>query len=610
MATNVPVNSPTVLPQPKAGANTLHSTHDFGHMVLEKNLDIPLKDGQGVLRANLYKPKAPGRYPVLVTYGPYGKDIRYVDFHYPSFSEIPDEQKSEANSAWETPHPEYWTANGYAVLRVDERGIASSYGYLDTMSPQTAGDFYQVIEWAADQPWSTGRIGLLGISYYGGSQWRVAARKPKGLTCIVPWEGMTDYYRDRVRHGGIYSNEFIDYWWDNQVKPMQYGNGNKARRHFPPDWEGPLIGPECLEGSMNDEARNKMRCDQPKDNSEHRYLDEPYHDSRVYNLSDIEVPILSVANLGGILLHLRGNVVGYIEAGTKNKWLWFIAGRHDLPFYLPEHVKLQKSFLDAWLKDEDPDGWKLGPNAKIPAVNLLIRKGNPPYNTAEGDASFKSRVEKEWPLARTVYTPFYLTPEQTLSLSPSTKEGTFELEPLGKAKPIWFPFKFDKETEIAGHSTAKLVYSIKGAPGGTTPRDIDVFLTVRHIAPDGKEVLYTGTVGDPVPLAKGWLRGSLRKIDTTSPKNHEWLPYRQYRSTDVEYLKPDTKYELLVEIWPTAVVVEAGGQIVLEVATGDTQGSGIFGHTDPKDRSEADFGGINVLHVGGESGSWLKLPVV
>lgn len=59
---------------------------------------------------------------------------------------------------------------------------------------------------------------------------------------------------------------------------------------------------------------------------------------------------------GGILLHLRGNVVGYLEAGSKNKWLWFITGRHDLPFFLPEYVALQKSFLDAWLKGKDDKG--------------------------------------------------------------------------------------------------------------------------------------------------------------------------------------------------------------------------------------------------------------
>lgn len=172
------------------------------------------------------------------------------------------------------------------MVRIDERGNGSSPGYLDTMSASTSSDFAECVEWAAEQEWSTGKVGLLGISYYGGTQWRVAARKPKGLACIIPWEGkpallpslsvrasfaarkahahplcyslagMTDYYRDRVRQGGILANKFVHFvrslfafrlcvawrvadalkpphqWWNNQVVTMQYGNGEKAVRRW------------------------------------------------------------------------------------------------------------------------------------------------------------------------------------------------------------------------------------------------------------------------------------------------------------------------------------------------------------------------------------------
>lgn len=73
-------------------------------------------------------------------------------------------------------------------------------------------------------------MGLLGISYFAGTQWRVAARQPKGLAAIIPWEGMSDYYRDRVRHGGILSDRFIDFWWKNAVQPNQYGKPGQASR--------------------------------------------------------------------------------------------------------------------------------------------------------------------------------------------------------------------------------------------------------------------------------------------------------------------------------------------------------------------------------------------
>ncbi|KAK4050390.1 hypothetical protein OIV83_003459 [Microbotryomycetes sp. JL201] len=587
--------------------NAIREVFELPHMVFEKNVDIPLRDG-GLCRGNVYRPKQPGRYPVIMTYGPYGKDFPYSEFHPRSFEQIPDEQKSEY-SAWETPHPDYWTKQGYVVLRIDERGIGSSPGFMDTMSDQTSADFANCIEWAAEQEWSSGKIGLLGISYFGGSQWRVAARRPKGLTCIIPWEGMTDYYRDRVRQGGIYSNQFVYFWWNNQVMPMQYGNPEKKPRRFGPhNPVGKAIGPECIEGTLTPEELESLRRDQTIDNRNFRFLDEPYHSSRVYNLGDIEVPTLSVANLGGNTLHLRGNVVGYLEAGTKNKWLWLISGRHDLPFYLPHFVELQKSFLDCWLKDEDNRGWKKGPNVDVPAINMLVRKGNPGINSNEAEATFPFREEREWPLARTEYRKFYLNPDLSLTPTPKETSETIKLEALGKGEPAQFKVTFDKETEIAGHPLANLVVSVEKRPDGSAPKDVDVFVTLRHLDAQGKEIFYTGTAGDPVPLCKGWLRASLRKVDESNPRHRSWFPHRNYLSTDVEFLKPDNLYDLLVEIWPTACVVDAGNSIVFEVATGDTQGAAIFLHHDPVDRDEATFAGTNVLHFGEKT--WVQLPIV
>lgn len=83
------------------------------------------------------------------------------------------------------------------MVRVDERGLGQSPGLLDTMSKGTSEAFFDAVEWSAEQPWSNGKVGLLGISYFAGSQWRVAALQPKGLAAIIPWEGMSDYYRDR-----------------------------------------------------------------------------------------------------------------------------------------------------------------------------------------------------------------------------------------------------------------------------------------------------------------------------------------------------------------------------------------------------------------------------
>jgi len=89
------------------------------------------------------------------------------------------------------------------------------------------------------------------------------------------------------------------------------------------------------------------------------------------------------------------------------------------------------------------------------------------------------------------------------SEKPASEEKTFDLQALGKAGPVNFEVKFDEETEIAGHPTVNLVYSLPKRDDGSAPNDLDVFLTLRHLDAEGKEIFYTGTAGDPVPLCKG-----------------------------------------------------------------------------------------------------------
>ncbi|KAJ4286848.1 hypothetical protein N0V90_013101 [Kalmusia sp. IMI 367209] len=574
--------------------------------IFEENAVVQLKTSSvGIIRCNIYRPKAQnGKFPVLVTYGPYGKDIHYKDFHAKSFAEVNTEHHS-AHSAWETPDPGFWTKHGYAVVRADERGLGQSPGFLDTMSRGTSEAFFDVVEWAAEQSWSSGKVGLLGISYYAGSQWRVAARQPKGLAAIVPWEGMSDYYRDRCRHGGIFSNKFINFWWNRQVVSNQYGLPGRAARNW---------GPDCVDGDLSDDERERNRQDQNIDNTKNRFRDQEYYSSKEYDMGDIQAPLLSVANWGGILLHLRGNVEGYLQAGSEFKYLRIITGRHDLPFYYTEEVEVQRSFLDAFLKGEDRVGWTV--KGRVPAVDLVLRKGDVAFNDAEKDKAYKRRTENEWPIARTQYTKYYITPDKRLThVQPGiTRPHKLSYEALGSLEnPKLLQFTtsaFEQETEITGHIVAHLNVSMSPYASGPTPCDIDLFLTLRYISPSGTEVFYTGTAGDPVPLTKGWLRVSLRKINSLHPRHREWLPHRDYFSTDVQPVIPGDVYPVKVEIWPTNVVVEKGGRLVFEVSSGDTQGSGIFLHDHPEDRSEHTFAGLNHVNFGEKYINWISLPII
>jgi predicted acyl esterase len=509
-------------------------------------------------------------------------------------------------SAWETPDPVFWTKNGYVVVRADERGLGQSPGLLDTMSKGTSECFFDVVEWAAEQPWSSGKVGLLGISYYAGSQWRVAARQPKGLAAIIPWEGMSDYYRDRCRHGGILSNAFIKFWWDRQVITNQYGRPGRAASKW---------GEDTIEGDLSPQVLAANRRDQNDDNANNRFRDEEYYASKEFNLEDIKVPLLSVANWGGILLHLRGNVEGYTWAGSKFKYLRFITGRHDLPFYYHDEVEVQKSFLDAFLKGNDTVGWSVP--GKVSPVSMVLRKGNVGFNNPPAEALYERREETAWPIPRTQYTKYHLIPDGTLSNTASfqglaTSVSYQALGSLQKPEPVQFSTPpMERDTEFTGHVVARLSVSVTLEDSESADnKDIDLFLTLRYIAPSGEEVHYTGTAGDPIPLAKGWLRVSMRKIDENNPKNRSYLPYRNYFSTDVQQVKAGEVYTVDVEIWPTNVIAEKGGRIVFEVSSGDTQGSGIFQHTSEIDRPRSTFAGKNNIHFGPGPENYIILPII
>lgn len=108
-------------------------------------------------------------------------------------------------------------------------------------------------------------------------------------------------------------------------------------------------------------------------------------------------------------------------------------------------------------------GWLEGPNAKVPAVDVLVRKGNPGFNKIEAERTFKSRSESEWPIKRTQYTKFYLQSDLSMtSKSNQSTDATLSYEAL-TGEPLSFSTApFDEETEITGHLLANLVMGVKG----------------------------------------------------------------------------------------------------------------------------------------------------
>jgi uncharacterized protein len=564
--------------------------------------DTPIQMDDGVvLRADVFRPEGKERYPVILTYGPYGKGLSFQDGWAPlyakmivDFPEIGD-GTTQKYQCWETVDPEKWVKDGYVIVRVDSRGAGRSPGYMDMCSPRETKDVYDCIEWAAVQDWSTGKIGMNGISYYAVNQWHVAALQPPHLVAMCPWEGYTDTYREVARHGGILTN-FCEFIFDLQIKRVQHGVGQRGvRSRVTGEWAS---GPETL----REEQLTANRADVYREFLT-RELQDAYYKDRTADLSKIKTPFLSCGNWGGLGIHLRGNSEAFMRTASTEKYLEMHGLEHWTHFYTEYGRTLQRRFFDHYLKGID-SGW-----TKQPKVQLQIRH---PGNR------FVQRGENEWPIARTQWTKYFLDfAEHKLGTdAPAASSVTYR----GLGDGITLVTKpFEKEVEITGPVAAKLFLS-------STTEDADVFLVVRLFAPDLKEVSFAGIADPLTPVAMGWLRASHRKLDPVLSK--PYLPYHTH--DEKQKLNPGEPVELDVEIWPTSIVIPAGYRLAVSIRGRDyvhpaaqpmplmhvrnqslvPNGVSAFFHDDARDRPPAIFDGEVTLYTKPEQPSYLLLPII
>ena len=457
-------------------------------LLLEQDVAIPTRDG-GTICANVFRPAEAGAFPVIMTMGPYPKDIPFNQWNPVAWRHLPEHGP---HMHWETVDPDWWVPLGYVVIRCDSRGTGRSPGRARLLSRSEAEDFHDAVEWAGTQPWSNGKVAVMGISYFAMTAWRVAAQQPPHLAAIVPWEGAVDLYRDANRHGGIFSNGFIQAWTSHRRERSR--DAEAART------DGPPLPPET-------------------------YVEMYERNNPV--LSDIRVPLLSAGNWGGAGLHLRGNVEGYLGAGSTQKLLQIHVGDHVAPFYSLEGRLLQLRFLEQHLRGVDTG------ITREPPIRLAIRDDGERYHW---------RYEDEWPIARTRWTAYHLdAAARSLSTDPATGTASVAYSAEDGASDATIVFStapFAHDTEVTGPVALRLWVS-------SSVDDADLFAVLRNVAPDGSEVTYPGPLpeGSRIAAAYGWLRASHRKLDPSRS-----TPYRPFHSHDeVQKLTPGEPVALDIE---------------------------------------------------------------
>jgi uncharacterized protein len=549
-------------------------------LIVEKDVQIPMRDGS-IIYGDLFRPDTADKVPVIMNIGVYQKDKLWVP---------PADLEEEANPYmnWETVNPLWWCPRNYACLRVDSRGSGRSPGKSEPSSHQEALDTYDVIEWVAKRDWCSGKVGMLGISYHAASQWRAANLQPPSLKAIMPWEGRADQYRDQAYHGGIFALGFIGNWWLTHTAHNLLGRP----RSYNPD------------AFHNDMMWNYMRND----------LDSQYWRLNSAQWDRITVPVYSVGNWGGFSMHLRGNTEGFMCAASKHKKLRIHTGTHFHPFHSEEGRMDQLRWFDHWLKGLDTG------ILDEPPVKLEIRTGGSPK-------PYPFRFENEWPLARTRWTKMYLQIERAPSSEAEASEGALVTAPPSQEASLTYSASGVTKAGVASGSSLATTHGNTGRTGvsfetapmaqdtevtgplvlkiwvSSTSEDMDLFVSIRNIGADGRDVCEVGQHGQPVPcVTKGWLRVSHRKLDPARS-----LPSRPFHAHDERlWLKPNEPVECDVEVWPTSMVFGKGHRLRIDIQPRDGVGSAPYTHY----HADYNAGAENTVYAGGAKASYLLLPVI
>ena len=144
-------------------------------MIIERDVAIPMRDGVK-LYADVFRPANEKPVPPIIAWTPYGKHVPFDPRRFINAG-VKEGDTSEY-TAFEAPDPVFWIPSGYAVVVIDVRGTWYSEGTAHYLAPEEAQDFYHAVEWAGTQPWSSGKVGLSGVSYLAQLQWRVAELDP------------------------------------------------------------------------------------------------------------------------------------------------------------------------------------------------------------------------------------------------------------------------------------------------------------------------------------------------------------------------------------------------------------------------------------------------
>jgi putative CocE/NonD family hydrolase len=538
----------------------------YAGMIAEKDVAVPMRDGVN-LSVDVYRPNVEGRFPALLAFSIYNKDLQGPDVA----AALPPQPAW--SSLWAGPleagDTKFFVARGYVHIIGSPRGIGKSDG-----GGSRQWDSYDLIEWIAQQPWCDGKVGMVGISGFGAEQLFVARQNPPHLKAIFPYDprgayGTLGSFREEYPGGVIHLFRYL-------VMHFAAIHGVKGKPGaLPPDrdalWQQAMSNPDY---KMYPHLYNVLTQKGQHMPPYFQLLIDPY-DSEA-NVKDaeasfeqIKIPTYTGAGWYAYTYktHLNG-AQSYFEKITAPKKLLFTGPAHlERPFHT-FHSEILR-WYDHWLKDIDTGVMN------EPPVRYWVMGAN------------EWRTGTDWPLPETQWTKFYLKPWERLQTAPFTPSSTEdELPPdafvqmpptqtnaVQRLRYMTDPLSAD--VLVAGPSVLNLFAEID-------QDDTNWFITLKDIGPDPS--VRSGREGErELPadlhereLTRGWLKASHRAVDQARTK--PWRPWHPLTREAQQKVKVGDITEYAIEILATANLFRRGHRICVEIASADMP-TGVAGAT-------------------------------
>lgn len=531
--------------------------------------DVPITVSHGhVLYADIFRPTSDEQVPVILAYTPYSKRGGWWNDTYNVVKFGAPAGEVSGLQAFEAPDPGFWVPAGYAIAYVDAAGTSRSGGDEVFMGTSSGRNAYDMIEWLAAQPWSSGKIAMAGNSQLGMIQWATAALKPPHLAAIAPWEGLIDTYREVTVRGGIPDPKFHD----DDIAAFIYGLGRT----------------EDLTGANL---------------AAHPLFDEYWADKRA-QLDQITIPAYIVASWTSPL-HPHGTLQAFREIESPDKWLRVHNDQEWLDGADPRNVADLRRFFDRYLKGIE-NGWETTPRVRLSILD-------------PGGEDEVGRTEQEWPLARAQWRVLHLdATDSSLSAEAPAAQAIAEYDGTDLAASARFSLSSDEELEITGHLNLHLWVEAEAT-------DMDLFAAVYKESRDGRRLHHITLRG---PQARGYVQSLERDgllpatLSYTGPVGRLRVSHRALdpelstpsepvlTHKDEQQLTPGEIVPVELSLWPTSFRLHVGERLVVEIAghpTGPLEANGLpGGWLEIPTRNE----GRHRIHTGGPYDSHLLLPVI